>query len=120
MLSDLSRRATADGRQFTDEKVFHHRSVLMKTIPTIARQRSPTTSHVDFGGSVVGCRQLDGFLVKCRQRAGKGSLRLFLKTTRAPSDCRRPLQDRNRKASLETAAACHTCSARALCLNGST
>jgi glycosyltransferase involved in cell wall biosynthesis len=39
-LSDLSRRAMADGRKFTDEGVFRHRSVLMKTIRVDARLRT--------------------------------------------------------------------------------
>jgi colanic acid/amylovoran biosynthesis glycosyltransferase len=41
-LSHLSRRAVLDGRQFTDESVFRHRSELMKTIRASAHTTSRT------------------------------------------------------------------------------
>jgi colanic acid/amylovoran biosynthesis glycosyltransferase len=43
-LSNLSRRAAIDGRQFTDESVFRHRSELMKTIRTTTHTSRPITN----------------------------------------------------------------------------
>jgi colanic acid/amylovoran biosynthesis glycosyltransferase len=58
VLSDLSHRALADGRQFTDEKVFYDRSVLMKTVRVnaIRKVRQPHKSYLTGLQSATGER----------------------------------------------------------------